>query len=395
MPFSFDGFSIALNAGVWALLKAILILILAFVVATLVRSAVSKLLGAAKVRALLGKLGEGGTSLAEFICKLVYLLVFLLFVPGIFAALGMDSISSPILNLLNKMWGYLPNMVAAGIVLWVGLFVAKLVRELLAPVFEKLKINRLQEMAGIETDASGKLSNMLAYIVYVLILIPVVITALQTLGIQAISDPAVQMLNMIFNFIPNILVGLVIIIVGCMVAKLAGTVVRNLIATSGLDAKLSKLLDGKAAKFSLSKTAGMTVQIVLVVFFVVEGLNVLHLDVLTEIGTVVIGYMPFLLASALILVLCFISSSIAQKALKKAGYERYGVFAKCAIFVVGGFMILNELGIAPELVNTTFVVAVAAVAVAFAIAFGIGGKEFAAKTLKKLESQSEEKSEKE
>lgn len=390
----FDWFTNALNSGVWAVIKAILILILAFVVATLVRSAVSKLLGTEKVRGLLGKLGEGGTTLAEFISKLVYLLVFLLFVPGIFSTLGMDNISSPILNLLNTMWGYLPNVVAAGIILWVGFFIARLVRELLVPVFEKLRINRLQEMAGIETDNSGRLSNMLAYIVYVLILIPVIITALQALNIRAISDPAVQMLNMIFQYIPSILVGLVIIVVGCMVAKLAGTVVKNLVAASGLDAKLSGLLEGKAAKISLSKAAGMVVQVVLVVFFVVEGLNVLHLSVLTEIGTAVIGYMPFVLAAVLILVLCFIGSGIAQKALKKAGYERYGIFVKCAIYVVGGFMIFNQLGIAPKLVNTAFILIVAALAVAFAIAFGIGGKEFAARTLNKLQNKAEEEEKK-
>lgn len=383
----------AVGSGVWSVLKAILILILAFIVASLVRSLVRKLLNTPKVSAMLNKTGEGGNSLAEFISKLVYLLVFLLFVPGIFSSLGMDSVSSPILNLLNTMWGYVPNIVAAGIVLWVGFFVAKLVRELLVPVFGKLKIDRLQEMAGIETDDSGKLSNMLAYIVYVLILIPVIITALQALNISAISAPAVGMLNMVFSFIPNILVALVIIIVGCMVAKLAGSVVKNLIASSGLDAKLAGLLEGKAAGFVLSKAAGMVVQVVLIVFFVVEGLNVLHLDVLTEIGAAVIGYMPFVLAAALILAVCFISSGIAQKALKKAGFERYGILAKCAIFVVGGFMILNELGIAPELVNTTFVVAVAAVAVAFAIAFGIGGKDFAAGVLKRIEDKKDEKNE--
>lgn len=389
----FVSFTAALGSGIWSVLKAILILILAFVVATLVRSLVRKLLSTQKVSALLGKAGDGGAALGEFISKLVYLLVFLLFVPGIFSSLGMDSVSSPILNLLNTMWGYLPNVVAAGIILWVGFFIAKLVRELLVPVFDKLRINRLQEMAGIETDNSGKLSNMLAYIVYVLILIPVIITALQALNISAISTPAISMLDMVFAFIPNILVALVIIIVGCMIGKLAGNIVKNLVASSGLDAKVAGLLEGKAAGFTLSKAVGMAVQVVLIVFFVVEGLNVLHLDVLTQIGAAVIGYMPLVLAAVLIFAVCLICSGAAQKALKKGGYRRYGIFAKCAIYVVGGFMILNQLGIAAKLVNTAFLIILAAVAVAFAIAFGIGGKDFAVKTLKKFDAQPEKDAE--
>lgn len=74
-----------------------------------------------------------GKRMLEHISKLVHLGVFLLFVPGIFGSLGMDEISMPILNLLDTMWGYLPNILAAVVVLWVGLFISRLVREILTP----------------------------------------------------------------------------------------------------------------------------------------------------------------------------------------------------------------------------------------------------------------------
>ena len=381
-----DMFARFFGEGVWAVLEAVLILILAFVAAAIVKSLTVKLLTRTKLQALLGKRDPANCKkVADFIGKLLHLIVFLLFVPGIFERLGMSGVSSPILGLLNTMWGYLPNILAAVIVLWAGSFIARLVRDLLIPVFDKLKVNRLQEKAGITVEDPGKLSNTLAYIVYVLILIPVVITALRALNINAISDPAIRMLDIIFAFIPNILATLIILVIGCMVAKLAGNIAERLIGAAGLDARLSRQLDGKGEKFALSKIAGGTVHVVLVIFFLVESFGVLHLDVLTKIGNAIIAYLPSVLAAVLILLACYIGNAMAQKALLKGGHRGFALGCQIAVYGLGGFMILSELGIAQELVNTVFVLAAAALAVAFALSFGIGGREFAGRMLKNAE----------
>ncbi len=381
--------------GVGSIIAAALILAIAFIVAAIVKSLVLKLIDKTRLQNILAKADTADKpgSAKEFIGKLVYLLVFLLFVPGIFTALGLGSVMAPISNILNTIWGYVPNLVAAAIVLMVGNLIAKLVRQLLVPVFDKLNINKLQEKAGIEVKNADKLSNTLAYIVYVLILIPTVIMALNVLNITVISVPAVSMLNSVISFIPNIVIGLVIIVIGCMIGKLAGQIVTKLIASAGLDAKLQGLLDEKSQKFVLSKVTGGVVYAVVVIFFVVEGLNVLKLDVLTEVGASVIAYMPRALAAVLILAAALIVSSMAEKALRKNGMNTYAVVAKAGIIVAGVFMILSELGIASSIVNDTFHLTVLAIAVAFAIAFGIGGKEFAAKALKKLEEKKEDKAE--
>lgn len=388
-----DKFMSLFSTEIWSVLKAVLILILAFIVAWIVKKLITKLLTKTKLNSLFGKSDTAAESKAktvDFIGKLVYLLVFLLFVPGVFSNLGITEISTPITNILNKTWGYLPNILAAVVVLWIGFAVARLVRELLVPVLNKIKINRLQEKAGIEVSDSAKLSNTLSYIVYALILIPVIITALRLLNIHAISDPAVSMLDIIFAYIPNIFAALIIIVVGCLVAKFAGSIVESLIASSGLDAKLSKLLEGKASKFSLSKVVGIAVNTVIVIFFIVESFTVLHLQVLSDIGGAVISYMPYALAAVLILVATYVIATIVHKALSKNGHNTGALLGQYAIYAVGAFMVLNELRIASEIVNTTFIVVVAAVAVAFAIAFGIGGKQFAGKMLEKFENKIDE-----
>lgn len=388
-----DSLLMAIPAGIWAVVKAALILILAFVVAKIAQSLVTKLLTKTKLSGVVSKLdsGDGSANLTEFIAKFVYLFVFLLFVPGVFTALGMNSISAPILLLLNSIWGYVPNILAAAIILVVGFQIAKYVRQLLIPVFAKLNIDKLQEKAGIEVTDSAKLSNTLAYIVYVLILIPMIVMALHILDISVISDPAIHMLNTIFDFIPNILVALIIILLGCMIGKFVGQIVTQLIASAGLDAKLSKLIEGKNEKFVLSKVVGTVCYAVVVIFFVVESFDTLHLYVLSQIGGSIISYMPYVLGAILIFAVCYFAAAFTEKTLKKNGFAFYAVIAKAAIFTVGAFMVLNQLGIATEIVNAAFILVLAALAVAFAIAFGIGGKDFAANALKKLEEKSEKK----
>ncbi len=374
------------SSGIWALIKAVLLLLLAFITAAVVKSLVVKLFTKTKLNTLLKQAdnANGKERSADFIGKLVHLLVFLLFVPGIFESLGMREVSSPILNLLNTLWGYLPNLLAAVLVLWVGFFIARLVRELLVPVFGRLKVDTLQTRAGIQVSDTGRLSNTLAYIVYVLILIPVIIAALQVLNIEAVSAPAIQMLDTIFQFIPNMLAALVIIIIGCTVAKFAGNIVESLIASAGFDVKLKEHLGEKENNFILSKAIGETVHIIMVVFFIVESFSVLHLSVLTNIGSAIIGYMPYILASALILLICYICDGLAGKALLKGNHTVFAMVSKIAIYTIGIFMVLNELGIAKEIVNTAFILIIAALAISFAISFGIGGRTFAEKVLKKL-----------
>lgn len=63
------------------------------------------------------------------------------------------------------------------------------------------------------------------------------------------------------------------------------------------------------------------------------------------------------------------------------------LIAKVAIYVITAFVCLSQLGVAIAIVETTFLFIIAALCVAFAIAFGVGGCTFAANTLEKLEKK--------
>ena len=217
-------------------------------------------------------------------------------------------------------------------------------------------------------------------------LIPVVIVALDVLDISVISEPAQAMLSIVISFIPNIVAALILIWLGMLIGKFAGALVRKLIASSGMDKKIRDLIgEEKFPKFVLSAAVGLIVQILVDIFFIVQGLSVLNLTVFDDIGLTIIHYLPNVVAAALIFGVAFLLANGVEKLLTKNGFKSYGKIVHVLIMIVAVFMILNQLGIATILVNTAFILALGAVAVAFAIAFGIGGRDFAKKQLGDLD----------
>lgn len=381
-----------LGNSIFAIFKAILLLILAIFIANLMYSGVKK---------VFKKFGFGnvtidektGETTGDYVAKLAKLITLLFFFPGVFAALGISATAVPLQNFMNKFLMFIPNVIGACILLVIGFMVAKLVRQLLLPIFQKCRIDVLQEKMGIAATDTSKFSEVLAYIVYVLILIPVIIAALQVLNIDSLTRPAVAMLNKIMEFIPNIVVAFLVIAIGATLAKIAAQVIKKIVSAAGADAKVKELTGKDSEKLAFSNVLSTVVYAVLLIFFVVEGLSVLHLDVLTNIGVAVIGYLPNILGAILIIIVATFGASAASKLLKESGMACTARLTKVIILVIGGFMVLNQLAIAPVIVNSAFILLVAALALAFALSFGLGGREFASRLLNKISLDEDEKKE--
>ena len=375
---------------------AILLLVVAFVAAKIVKSLVLKLLKAVKAESFLNKLGVKDTatnSSVEFVAKLAYFVTFLLFLPGVLDKLGMQSVSSPITGMVNDFLAFIPKLVAAGIIIAVGMFIANIVKELLVPVLKAIKVDALQEKAGIEASENTAFSNIIANVIYGVILLVVITSALDQLGIAAISEPASAIVSSIFAMIPNVLGAIVIIAIGVIIAKLVAKLLENLLAGVGADTLIEKVTGTPAKKFVLSKVISAVVKYVLVIVFLVQGINVLNLPVLTEIGGAVIGYMPAALSAVIIVTIGLFAGNTAEAVIAKKFPEAKmcAVVAKVAIYVLTAFLCLSQLGVASAIVETTFILIIAAVCVAVAIAFGVGGRTFAANTLEKLEKKIDDK----
>ncbi len=379
-------------------IAALIILALAFLTGWIVKTIISKLLKFLRFDDLLKKAGiadERTTKIKTFIEKFVYLIIFLLWMPGFFEKLGLNGVASPIIGMMNNILTFLPNIIGSVLLLIVGIFIGKTVRELLIPVFGKLKIDENLKKIGIQPKGEATVAVVLANVIYVVILIPIVIGALNVLQIDAISRPSIEMLNTIMEYIPKVALAIIVLFVGTFIAKLAFTLLEKALESVGLDRISDKVFEESGTKvnkeISLSKIVAYLVKYVIIAFFVVQALNVIKLDVLTNIGNMIIGYMPSAISAIIMMGLAILLANFIQKSVLKNFPESKvtALILKMSIIVMGVFVTLYQLGVATTLVNSTFIIILGAIAVAFAISFGIGGREFAAHMLNKVENKIE------
>ena len=391
-----DGFLNSLLAQIPNWIFAVLLLVVAFLAATIVRTLVAKLLKTLKAEEKLAKLGvkdaATGSSI-EFIAKLAYFVTFLLFLPGVLDKLGMNSVSLPITNMVNSFLAFIPKLVGAGIIIAVGVFIAKIVRDLLIALLRATKMDQLQAKAGILVTETSALSTIISNVIYGIILLVMITSALDALGIAAISEPANAIVKTIFAMIPYVLGAIVIIAVGVFISNLVAKLLGSLLAGVGTDKLIEKMTGEPAKKVVLSKLISSIVKYILIIIFIVQGIDVLQLPVLTEIGEAVIGYMPAVLSAVIIVAIGVFAAHTAETALvKKFPEAKAGALAaKAAIYVLTAFLCLSQLKVANVIVETTFILLIAAVCIAIAIAFGVGGRKFAETTLDKLEKKIDDK----
>ena len=262
--YNFNDLEFSLLNGLPRIISAILLLILAFVVAAIAKSLVvkgGKKLGLARY---MDKWGLSNNKNADDTLKTIgaaaFWIVFILFLPGILDTLNLNSVAVPFGNMTSTFLSFLPKLLGAALVLIVGYVVAKIVRDLLTLLLRRVKVDELQAKAGIAPSATtSSFSTIIANIVYVLIWIPIIIAALEIVDINAISEPAIAMLNSILSMLPRLFVAAILVIIGVYIAKMVGSLVSNLLSGIGINNLYGKLGMNKsaaAAKHTLSDIIG-------------------------------------------------------------------------------------------------------------------------------------------
>lgn len=389
------------------LLMGIILVLVAWVVATLVKKAIVKGLEATGLADKLRNWGaandqDEGRSMISAIGNIGYFLVWVLFLPGIFSVFGLDAIGRPITNMIDTALAFLPNIIGAIIILLLGFYAAKFVKNLVYNIAVAANLDRfLNKLTGSGADTDSEsvqenkhtIANVLANIVYILILIPIILAALDVLNIDTIAQPISDVLNTILQAIPNILVAVVLLAVGMALAKFAGDILTDLLRGTGFNKYSSYLKRSSNIDIDLAKLVGQVVAFLIGLFFLVEALNVLNLAMLNGIIAAIIAYLPNVLFAAIIIGLAFIGGSMLASSIRKAtGSKVAGAAVQYIIIAFGIFMALNQLNFATTIVNTAFMFVMGALAVGFALAFGLGGRDFARKQLERADSKIEKES---
>lgn len=372
------------------LLGAGALLLVAWLIATGLRFLVSKALGATglddRLQSQAGLSEEQPVPISQTLANVVYWFVFLLFLPAILGALNMQGLLNPVQTMVDELLGYLPNVLGAAIIVLVGWFVARIVRQIVTGLLAAVGTDRLGERLGLGTVMGGQpLSGIVGTVVYVLILIPAIIAGLNALQIEAVSTPAANMLTTLLNAVPSIFGAMIVLAITYLIGRLVAGLVTNVLSSIGFDRVLALIgLGGEPAegRRTPSEVVGYLVLVGLMLFATIEAAELLGFtvvatlvaDFLTFAGQVVLGIIIFGLG-------LYLANLARQLVLSTAGPNAIFLsqVARLAIIVLATAMALRQMGIANDIVNLAFGLLLGAIAVAVALAFGLGARDIAAR----------------
>jgi len=367
-----------LGAFMPSALAAIVVLIAGIMLAGLLRKGAAFALSKLKVDERINRERESPLNVEAPIAGFVFYLALLYVLLIVLSILGVEGVLQPLQDMFDKFVSYIPNLIAAGVIGFAGYIIARIISVIVGAAAKGLDVLS----AKLDLSPSINLSKLAQQIVFLFIFVPILIVALDTLEMAAISDPATGMLNEFMAAIPNIIGAAIILAVFFIAGKFVVSMLVELLKNLGAD-KLPEKLGLQAitgSDFSLSKLSG-NIAFFFIMFTAVisalEKLNMLQIAAVLE-NLLVLGGQ--ILLGLVILAIGNFFATLAHKLLSRseegafiASLARYAILA--LVFAIG----LSAMGIADDVVLLAFGLSIGAIAVAVALSFGLGGREAAGK----------------
>jgi hypothetical protein len=398
------------------ILLALLILVVAHFAAKAVKWAIAK--GIDRIPFLSRRDGAGeagakptGPDIGERVGEVGYWLVWLLGLMAALAQLGpwAQPVVSPLNSMVAGFFSYLPNIVGAVLIFIIGFALATIVRRMVEAMVEAVELDRRLIDAGLtHTPRGAGLSRLLGILVFTLIVIPVAIASLDVLAINAISEPATAMLQEILATIPRVIGAALIIFIAYVVGRWIMTLTEDGLKTIGFDAIIASVANAEPVRvgrermdltpgvdtidfkaFPPSRMIGLAVLIGIVLFAAVEAARLLEFGAMAAMLSEVLSLASRVLFGAVIIALGILLANIFAAASRREGKpssEIISTFVRWGVIALATAVGLRFMGLANDIIVLAFGLILGAVAVAVAIAFGIGGRDAAKRLLDRWSS---------
>jgi hypothetical protein len=207
-----------------------------------------------------------------------------------------------------------------------------------------------------------------------------------------IGDSVQQALDSFFGFVPNLLGFLVILLVGYIIAKLARTAIAALLQKVGLDRALhtsdaGQYVERVSPGASPANLIGAVAFWFVFLFAISAAIGALKIPALSDFIAQVQAFLPNIIVAAIIFVVAAALAGIGGSAAHKLmGDTPTGKIVRAVIpgliLAIGTFMVLDQLQIAPQIVTITYAALLGMLALAGALAFGLGGRDVAGDLLR-------------
>lgn len=381
----FDPLVPILGADVANLITALFFLILGYIVAKIVEIAVVAILKRTSLDDRLARAMDSAPeqepSVERAIGRFIFYLIMLFVLIAFFRRLGLDFITAPLNQIITEIAAFLPNLIAAIIILAVGYLLGRIARGVVTQLARGLGADRLAQRVGLGLS----LSELLGVVVYAFILIPAIIAALNALDIDAISGPATQMLETFLNAIPGLFGAALLLIIAYFVGRVVADIVRDLLAGMGFNQfaerlGLTRLTEQAAPTRTPAEIVGAIVLVAIMLFAAMEAARLLTFVFLANIIADFLVFGGRLLLAVVILAIGLYLANLAHDLIWSSGGKNATFtarLARWAVLIFSGAIALRQLGVADEIITLAFGLTLGAVAVAAALAFGLGARDVA------------------
>lgn len=202
------------------------------------------------------------------------------------------------------------------------------------------------------------------------------------------------------SFVPGFIVAIIIFFVGWIVGSIIGKALSQVVAAMKIDklfqsAGAEEMLNRAGMKLNVGGFIGMIVKWFIIVVFLMTSLEILGLTQVNDfLKESVLYYLPKVIIAMLVLVIATVIAQAMKKivsgtakAANVASANMLGSISSYAIWIFAFIIALSELGIATSFMQVLFTGLIAMIAIAGGLAFGLGGKEAAARAIDKVSGE--------
>jgi len=369
------------------LIAAIAVGVIGWVIATVARTAINAALAKTSMDERLSA-KAGVKPMSSTIADMVYWFILLVVLTMVLGQLELDGLFAPLTNMVDKIFSFIPNILIAGVVFVVGYIIAKVVRGIVTNLVSTFDVQKLASKAGLSEQNS--LPNIAGSLAFLVVIIPTIIAALNALKIDVIARPATNMLNKIMEALPNIFMAAAILIVTFYVVRMVANIIKGLIENTQINQLPAKVgLQETMGDKKVSDLVSYAIIFFAMLFAAIAAADLLGFEPISAIIAMFIAFGANIILGAIILFIGFWLANIIAGVVERSeqGSQFLANIVRVLIMGLVLAMGLKAMGIADSIVNLAFGLTLGAVAVAFALSFGLGGQEAAARFLRKMQDK--------
>lgn len=364
------------------LLGALLVLLIGWIIAKGIKSLIVRLLKKTHWdEKIFGRTDVGDTNV--FLGNIVYYIIMIVVILIVLEILGVEQVLTPLENMVDEFLSFIPNLIGAILIAFIGYILAKFVANLIG--ISGSFLDRWVDKTGFKDTT--KIIDILKKIVFIVIFIPFLIQAFNALQLDAISDPANDILYDFTAMLGNIIIAGLILAVFIWGGKYLADFLEDLFKSMGLDRAAAKIQIHNmiGANQSLSRIIANLIYFFLVFFGIITAVEILGLDQLTETLDQILEITGQIIFGLIILAVGNYISLLIYDTMARSRNNTFIAsvvrWASLALFLA---IALRTMGIANEIVELAFGLILGAIAVAVALSYGLGGRDAAGEHFREI-----------